>query len=162
SGGVMWVPAQIGLGAPYWNRNIRGAWLGISLATTPAELIRAMLEGIAAQVAQIIAAMVDDTGLVIEALRVDGGLTGSTTLMQLQAELLGFPAEVVANSDAPAAGVCALAARAAGLWADGDMIRQQVHIVETHEPAISADERQAFLNRFDRAIRHLEAWHQDE
>jgi len=162
SGGVMWVPAQIGLGAPYWNRNIRGAWLGISLATTPAELIRAMLEGIAAQVAQIIAAMVDDTGLVIEALRVDGGLTGSTTLMQLQADLLGFPVEVVANSEATAAGVCALAARAAGLWADDDMIRQQVHIVQTHEPAISADERQAFLNRFDRAIRHLEAWHQDE
>jgi glycerol kinase len=160
SGGAMWIPAQLGLGAPYWNRTMRGAWLGIDLATTKAHLTRAVLEGIAAQVAQIVDAMQDDAGLTIDALRVDGGLTGSSTLMQIQANLLGKPVEVLANPEATASGTCALTARAAGLWADDDRIRQQVRVARTFTPAISEDERQAYLKRFDSAIRHLEAWNE--
>ena len=106
--------------------------------------------------------MQDDAGLTIDALRVDGGLTGSRTLMQIQANLLGKPVEVLENPEATAFGTCALAARAAGLWADDDTIRQQVRIARTYTPQISEDERQAFLKRFDRAVRHLEAWHRDE
>ena len=159
SGGVLWVPAQIGLGAPYWNRTLRGAWLGIDLAITKAQLIRSVLEGIAASVAQIVDAMQDDAGLKIDALRVDGGLTNSSALMQIQADLLGKPVEVLANAEATAFGTCMLAARAAGLWADDNRIRQQVRIARTYTPAISEDQRQAHLKRFDRAIRHLEGWY---
>lgn len=159
SGGALWIPAQIGLSAPYWNRTIRGAWLGIDLATTKAQLTRAVLEGIAARVAQIVNAMQDDAGLTIDALRVDGGLTNSSALMQIQADLLGRPVEVLANAEATAFGTCVLAARAAGLWADDDLIRQQVRIDRTFMPSISEDQRQAYLKRFDSAIRYLEGWY---
>jgi glycerol kinase len=160
SGGALWIPAQIGLGAPYWNRTMRGAWLGIELATTKAHLTRAVLEGIAARVAQIVDAMQDDAGLTIDALRVDGGLTGSSTLMQIQADLLGRPVEVLANPEATAFGICALAARAAGLWADDEVIQKQVRVARMYTPQISEDRRQTFLNRFDRAVRQLEAWYE--
>lgn len=160
SGGAMWIPAQVGLGAPYWNRTMRGAWFGIDLTTTVAQLTWAVLEGIAARVAQIVDAMQDDAGLVIGTLRVDGGLTGSNTLMQIQANLLGKPVEVLANPEATASGTCALAARAVGMWTDDNAIRQQVHIARTYTPQSSENTRQTYLKRFDRAIRHLEAWYE--
>jgi glycerol kinase len=162
SGGAVWIPAQIGLGAPYWNRSMRGAWLGIDLATSQAHLIRAVLEGIAARVAQIVEAMCHDTELVIEALRVDGGLTASRVLMQIQADLLGIPVEVVEETQSTTIGVCTLAARASGMWAQDDLIRQRVKIATTYEPTLSADKRRHILDNFDRAIRHLEAWHRNE
>src|SRR5439155_7096519 len=120
--GVLWVPAQIGLGAPYWARSIRGAWLGLDLSSSRAHMARAVLEGIAAHVAQIVRAMLDDAGLSITSLRADGGLTGSRTMMQIQADLLGYPVEVVSNPQATASGVCALAARASGLWSSDERI----------------------------------------
>lgn len=162
TGGALWIPAQLGLGAPYWNRTLRGAWLGLDLATSAAQLTRAVLEGIAARVAQIVDAMQDDAGLNIGTLRVDGGLTHSRSLMQIQADLLGRPVAVLANPEATASGICALAARASGLWANDDAIRQQVRVERVYNPQISEDARLSFLDRFDKAVRHLEAWHQYE
>jgi glycerol kinase len=162
SGGAMWIPGQIGLGAPYWSRDIRGAWIGLDLRTNQTHLIRAVLEGIAARVAQIVDAMLDDTGMSIERLQVDGGLTRSKTMMQIQADLLGYPVAVLENPEATAAGVCALAARATGIWQSDQTIQENLKIVQAYEPAISADEREAFLNKFDRAVMHLKAWHNDE
>jgi glycerol kinase len=159
SGGAMWIPAQIGLGAPYWERGIRGAWLGLDLATTRAHLARAVLEGIASNVARIVQAMAEDAGLTITALRADGGLTNSQTMMQLQADLLGFPIEVVMNKEATASGVCGLAARASGVWESDEPILRQVKIGRTYEPSISADQREAHLHKFDRAIHFLKGWH---
>jgi glycerol kinase len=159
SGGVLWVPAQIGLGAPYWNRDVRGAWLGIDLSTSQAHLIRAVLEGIAAHVTRVIHAMISDTQLMISALRVDGGLTNSATMMQIQADLLGYPVEVIDNREATTSGVCALAARATGLWQSDDLIYQQVRVAKTYEPAVSEDKRLVMLDRFDRAVDALKEWH---
>ena len=155
SGGALWIPAQIGLGAPYWERTMRGAWLGIDLATTRAHLARAVLEGIAAHVARIAEAMIADTGLAISVLRVDGGLTASQTMMQIQADLLGFPVEVIENKEATASGVCALAARACGLWAADDEIVRRVQIGRRYDPQLSEDQRATHLDRFDRAIQGL-------
>jgi glycerol kinase len=156
SGGALWVPAQVGLGAPYWERSMRGAWLGLDLNTSPAQLARAMLEGIAANVAQIVETMRDETGLSIARLRVDGGLTASRTLMQSQADLLGIPVEVVANPEATASGAGILAARAAGLHSSGEPV--PVSIAQTYEPTLSEPERRARLDRFNQAILHLKAW----
>jgi glycerol kinase len=161
SGGVVWIPAQVGLGAPYWNRTVRGAWLGVSLSTTKANMIRAVLEGICVRVAQIVRAMRADSGLSINVLRVDGGLTGSETMMQIQADLLGMPVEVVEDRESTAAGMCRLAARAAGLWTSDDRLRQQVRIARSFEPEKPEDWRQTLLDRFERAVSHLEAWHHD-
>jgi glycerol kinase len=113
-------------------------------------------------VAQIVDAMLDDTGMSIERLQVDGGLTRSKTMMQIQADLLGYPVAVLENPEATAAGVCALAARATGIWQSDQTIQENLKIVQAYEPAISADEREAFLNKFDRAVMHLKAWHNDE
>jgi glycerol kinase len=161
SGGVMWIPAQIGLAAPYWNRAIRGAWLGIDLATSHAHLVRAVLEGIAASVAQIVRAMMADTGLTIPYLRTDGGLANSQAMMQIQADLLGCPVQVLDNPEATTLGTCALAALAAGLWESDEAILQQVRVARTYQPGISDDQREAFLDRFDRAILKLQEWHGD-
>ena len=158
SGGALWIPAQVGLGAPYWERSIRGAWLGLDLSTTRAQLVRAVLEGIAANVVQIVQAMMDDAKLTISSLRVDGGLTASKMMMQIQADLLGCPIEVVANPEATAIGVSALVARATGLWSSDDMIFRQVQIGQTYQPRLSEDRRRAQMDRFNEAIYHLKAW----
>ncbi len=156
SGGALWIPAQVGLGAPYWERSLRGAWLGLDLSTSRAQLARAMLEGIAANVAQIVRAMSDDTGLSVSRLRVDGGLTASRTLMQSQADLLGIPVEVVANSEATASGAAILAGVASGLWASLDQM--PVPIAQTYQPGLTEHERLRRLDRFNGAIYHLKAW----
>ncbi len=158
SGGVTWIPAQAGLGALYWNRSIRGAWLGIDLATSQGHMIRAVLEGIAAHVARVIQAMLSDTALPITTLRVDGGLTKSHTMMQIQSDLLGHPVEVIANSEATTSGVCMLAARASGLWSSDDAIRQKIQVAKIYEPRLSEDQRLNILNRFERAIGCLKDW----
>lgn len=156
SGGALWIPAQAGLGAPYWERALRGAWLGLDLSTSRAQLARAMLEGIAANVAQIVATMTADAGLPVSSLRVDGGLTASRTLMQSQADLLGIPVEVVANPEATASGVASLAGLAAGLWSALDPL--PVPIAHTYQPMLPERERQQRLDRFNEAIVHLKAW----
>ncbi len=159
SGGVMWIPAQTGIGPPYWDRAVRGMWLGISLATERAHLVRAVLEGIALCVVQVVLAMLQDSGLAIAGLRVDGGLTNSKALMQMQADWLGYPVQVLADPQATARGVCSLAARQAGLWLTDEPIERQVRIAHIYEPALSADQRAARLADFEKAISLLRTFH---
>ena len=109
AGGVTFVPALAGLGAPFWRADARGAFSGLSLGTTRAHLARAVLEGIAAQVAWLARSVADDLGAPLARLRVDGGLTRSRQLLQLQADLAQVPVEVYPTPDATADGVAALA-----------------------------------------------------
>ncbi len=112
AGGVLAVPALAGLGAPWWQPQATASFHALSLATTSAELVRAVVEGIAAQVAVLCAAMERDLGAAMPALRVDGGLTRSRVLLQAQADLLQVPVEVYPTPDATALGAAALARRA--------------------------------------------------
>ena len=112
--GVVFVPSLAGLGAPFWAPEARGAWLGLSLATRREHLVRALVWGIAAQVAALARAMGDDVGRPLERLRVDGGLTRSAALMQAQADLLRAPVELYPSADATALGVGALARLGSG------------------------------------------------
>ncbi len=153
---VIWIPAQIGLGAPYWNRTLRGGWLGIGLDTQPAHLVYAVLEGIALRVVQIVRAMTSDSGLPVTQLRADGGLTHIQTLMQLQADLLGKPVDVLADTQATGRGVCYLVARQSGFWNTDDEVVRQVHIAKTFEPTWGDDRRESRLSIFDRAILALQ------
>jgi glycerol kinase len=109
SGGVTFVPALAGLGGPWWRSDVRGSITGLALETTPAHLVRALVEGVAAQVAELAAAAAADLGAPLTGLRVDGGLTRSRVLMQVQADLLGVPVEVYGSPDATALGVGAVA-----------------------------------------------------
>ncbi|MER6346275.1 FGGY family carbohydrate kinase [Streptomyces sp. NPDC001595] len=109
SGGVTFVPALAGLAAPWWRGDLRGSLTGLGLDTGPGHLVRALCEGLAAQVAELADAAAGDLGTPLDVLRVDGGLTRSALLMQTQADLLQRPVEVSALPDATALGAAALA-----------------------------------------------------
>ena len=108
SGSVSFVPALAGLAAPWWRADAKAAFSGMSLATHRGQLIRAVLEGIAAQIADLAAACAADLGDSLRSLRVDGGLTRSSVLMQAQADLLQLPVEVYPSAHATALGAAAL------------------------------------------------------
>lgn len=107
--GVTFVPALAGLAAPWWRGDLRGSVTGLGLDTTAGHLVRALCDGVAAQVAELADAVATDLGAPLAALRVDGGLTRSALLMQAQADLLGIPVEVSALPDVTALGVGAVA-----------------------------------------------------
>ena len=115
SGGVTFVPALAGLAAPYWKPHAKAAFTGMSLGTERGHLVRAAIEGIAAQVALLAQAAGRDLGAPLSRLRVDGGLTRSTTLLQVQADLLQCPVDVYPSPHATALGVAAFASIGAGL-----------------------------------------------
>ena len=108
SGNVSFVPALAGLAAPWWRADAKAAFSGMSLATDRGQLIRAVLEGIAAQIADLAAACAADLGDSLKSLRVDGGLTRSAVLMQAQADILQLPIEVYPSAHATALGAAAL------------------------------------------------------
>ena len=109
SGGVQFVPALAGLAAPWWRSDATAAFVGMRLATGRGEIVRAVLEGVAANVAELVALVASDTGVPVQRLRVDGGLTQSTALMQAQADLLQVPVDVYPSAHATALGAAALA-----------------------------------------------------
>jgi glycerol kinase len=152
SGGVRFVPALAGLGAPYWRPEARGAFAGLSLSTGRAHLIRAVLDGLAASVALLARAVAADLGQPLTALRADGGLTRSRLLLQAQADLLQVPVEVPRSPDATALGVAALArlgtGQAASLAEAVGPVRAEVVV----EPSIGPDEAAERLAGFEAAV----------
>ena len=112
--GVVFVPALTGLGSPHWDPDARGLVTGLTRGTTRAHLVRATLEAIAFQVADVLEAYPGDVGV----LRADGGATRNRFLMQFQSDLLGCPVEVAADTETTALGAAALAGLAVGTWAD--------------------------------------------
>ncbi|WP_260462051.1 FGGY family carbohydrate kinase [Streptomyces lateritius] len=153
AGGVTFVPALAGLAAPWWRGDVRGSLTGLGLDTTPGHLVRALCEGIAAQVVELAAAVAADRGGPLTSLRADGGLTRSALLMQTQADLLQLPVEVSSSPDATALGVAAVAR----LGHDpGLTLREAVPAWKpsaVYEPRISADEAAARLVGFRDEVR---------
>jgi glycerol kinase len=161
-GEAVFVPSLAGLGAPFWAPEARGGWLGLSLATRREDLVRAVITGIAAQVASLARAMGDDMGRPLERLRVDGGLTRSAALMQAQADLLQAPVERYPSADATALGVGALARLGSGVAetpqeAVGDWVPAEVF--EPRMPAAEAAERLAHWEAAAGALAELSRNH---
>lgn len=153
--GVTFVPALAGLAAPWWRGDVRGALTGLGLDTRPGHLVRALCEGIAAQVAELAGAAAADLGAPLTALRVDGGLTRSALLMQTQADLLQRPVEVSALPDATALGVAAVARLG---HSPGLTLREAVPDWKpsaVYEPRVGADEAAERRGRFRSAVRAL-------
>ena len=148
SAGVVFVPGLAGLAAPFWRPNARGIFAGLSLATERAHLIRAVIEGIAAQVAWLARAVAEDLGRPLTRLRVDGGLTRSRTLMQTQADLLQTPVEVYPSPHATAMGVAALARIGVGDARSPAEAIGQWHPAAIFEPQIRGDEAESRLQRW--------------
>jgi glycerol kinase len=140
AGGVIFVPALAGLGAPHWAPGARGLFTGLQLGTERGHLVRAVAEGIAASVALLARAAVADLGAPLGSLRVDGGLTRSRLLMQAQADLLQRPVLICRSPDATALGVAALARLGIGQVADVGQALGAAEVEEVVEPSISGDE----------------------
>ncbi|HZR51409.1 MAG TPA: FGGY family carbohydrate kinase [Streptosporangiaceae bacterium] len=140
SGGVTFVPALAGLGAPHWAPDSRGAFTGLRLGTERGHLVRAVAEGIAASVALLVSAAVADLGAPLSSLRVDGGLTRSRLLMQAQADLLQIPVQVCRSPDATALGVAALARLGVGAAGSVAEAVGPAELEMTVDPSIPPDE----------------------
>ena len=116
SGGVVLVPAFVGMGAPHWRADVRGAMFGLTRGTTRAHVVRAALESLAFQSRDLVEAMAKDAGARVKKLRVDGGAVANDFLMQLQADVLGVPVERPAVIETTALGAALLAGLAVGVW----------------------------------------------
>jgi glycerol kinase len=154
SGGVVFVPAFVGLGAPYWKPAVRGAILGLTRGTTRAHLARATLESLAFQSRDLCDAMARDAGRRIRALRVDGGAAANDFLMQYQADLLGVPVERPAVIETTALGAGLLAGIAVGLWSPGDATRAR-RIERVFRPQRKKAWREAEYGRWKAAVATL-------
>jgi glycerol kinase len=150
TGGVVFVPALTGLGSPHWDPDARGLVSGLTRGTTRAHLVRATLEAIAFQVADVLDAYPGDIGV----LRADGGATGNRFLMQFQSDLLGCPVEVAADADATALGAAALAGLAIGTWPDPDALGRCIGTGARFEPVMSRDEAATRRGEWRDALRH--------
>jgi glycerol kinase len=152
SGGVVMIPAFVGLGAPHWRADVRGALFGLTRGTTRAHLARAALEAIAHQSVDLVEAMARDAGARPRALRVDGGATGNALLMQTQADLLGLPVVRPRELETTALGAAFLAGLGVGLWSshrDLDRARRVGHVFR---PRRGAAWRRAERGRWTRAV----------
>ncbi len=155
SGGVLFVPAFTGLGAPHWDPHASGMMIGIGRGTTKAHIARAALESIALQVTDLMRAMDADTPAPLRELRVDGGASANNTLMQLQADLLGVPVRRPACLETTAMGAAYLAGLAVGFWSGiGDIRREQTGGTLLQPGA----NRSALYARWQEAVARAKHW----
>ncbi|HEY8876406.1 MAG TPA: FGGY-family carbohydrate kinase, partial [Roseateles sp.] len=157
AGGVMFVPAFAGLGAPYWRPDARGALLGLTRGTTQAHIARAALESIAFQSAAVLSAMNADVDAAdrLTELRVDGGASANDLLMQFQADLLGIPVLRPKVIETTALGAALLAGLGTGVYDSTEQIGAIWQLDRAFEPRMSRDEAGARLAEWDRAVRQV-------
>jgi glycerol kinase len=161
AGGVMFVPAFTGLGAPYWNAEARGAIVGLTRGSTVAHIARAALESIAFQSAALLAAMSRDAvaagAAPVSELRVDGGACVNDLLMQFQADLLGIPVVRPQVIETTALGAAYLAGLACGVYAGLDELSAQWKIERRFHPTLSRERAADLMRRWERAVRQAVA-----
>jgi glycerol kinase len=162
SGGVYFVPAFAGLGAPYWNQHARGTMVGITRGTTSAHLARASLESIAYQTLEVLLAMQKDSGINISELRVDGGATVNNLLMQFQADLLQAKVVRPKITETTALGAAYLAGLAVNYWSSLKEIRKQWQVDQTFTPGMKAEETHSLIKGWHRAVKAAIAWADDK
>jgi len=160
SGGVCFVPALTGLGAPHWDPYARGTIVGVTRGTTAAHLARAALEGIAFQVADVVDAMRHDSSLPFTELRVDGGAATNDLLMQLQADLAGLTVVRPAVTETTALGAAYLAGLAVGVWGGEDEVAALWREEKRFEPRLPEAEREAMRSRWAEAVERAKGWEQ--
>jgi glycerol kinase len=156
--GVYFVPAFVGLGAPYWDMYARGTIVGLTRGTTRAHLVRAALEAIAFQSRDVLEAMTADAGVAVDALRVDGGATANDFLCQFQADVLGVPVLRPAVIETTALGAAYLAGLGAGLWPSLDALAGRWSVERAFAPSMDAARREALYDGWRRAVARARDW----
>ena len=162
NGGVYLVPAFTGLGAPHWDPYARGTIVGLTRGSTAAHIARAALESIAFQTADVIRAMEADAGLALSELRVDGGATANSLLMQFQADVLGVPVVRPRVTETTALGAAFLAGLATGFWSGQDELAAQWQPDRRFEPRMEADEVARLTASWQRALGRAQRWAEEE
>jgi glycerol kinase len=158
TGGVYFVPAFVGLGAPHWDAYARGSIFGITRGTNRNHLVRAALESMAYQTRAVVDCMAQDSGRRPEVLRVDGGAARNSFLCQFQADILGLPVERPAAAESTALGAAYLAGLATGFWKDEDELAHQFRVERRFEPAIASSRREDLYDGWQRALERAKRW----
>jgi glycerol kinase len=161
NGGVYFVPAFAGLGAPHWDPYARGTIAGITRGTTSGHLARAALESVAFQVADLIDAMNKDAGKGLRELRVDGGATRNNLLLQMQADLLRIPVVRPAVTETTVLGAAYLAGLAVNYWKGTDEIRSHWKAERTFEPELPESRTTEMRENWKRAVERSKGWIED-
>ena len=158
TGGVVFVPAFVGLGAPHWDAHAAGMLIGLRRDTGPGQIARAALEAIAFQVADVLEAVHSETDAPLHALRVDGGAAVNDLLMQFQADILGVPVVRPRVTETTALGAAYLAGLATGFWPTPDALRAERKGDVRFEPKMDATERSDRRGRWQKAVERAKAW----
>jgi glycerol kinase len=157
NGGVYFVPAFVGLGAPHWDSYARGSIFGITRGTTAGHIARAAVESIAYQVADLLDAMRRDSGDAVRELRVDGGAAANDSLMQFQADILGVPVVRPAVTETTAMGAAYLAGLAVGFWRSG-LDSLAAGKSRCFEPRMPTSQAQSLRDRWNEAVSRSKSW----
>ncbi|MEO6456711.1 MAG: glycerol kinase GlpK [Chloroflexia bacterium] len=160
SGGVYFVPAFAGMGAPYWDPYARGAILGLTRGSGRAEIVRATLESVAYQTRDLLEAMVADSGTALNELRVDGGMVANNFLMQFQADIIGVPVVRPIVTETTALGAAYLAGLAVGYWQSEEEIAQNWAVGRIFTPSMDQATRDRLYNGWVRAVERALRWEQ--
>ena len=161
TGGVYFVPAFVGLGAPYWDQHARGTIVGLTRGTTRAHLARAALEAIAFQSRDVLDAMVADAKANVGRLKVGGGAVANGFLCQFQADVLDTPVDRPAVIETTALGAAYLAGLGAGLWQSLDAVAERYAVERTFTPAMPAAQRAERYENWKRAVERSREWTRD-
>jgi glycerol kinase len=158
TGGVYFVPAFVGLSAPYWDQYARGAILGLTRGSNRNQIIRATLESIAYQIKEVIDCMQQDSGIVNTGLKVDGGACRNNFLMQFQADILGVDVLRPKVVDATARGAAFLAGLAVDFWRDRQELLDTFELDRTFSPAVTPEKREKLFKGWKKAVSRTRDW----
>lgn len=153
SDGVYVVPAFVGLGAPYWDSDVRGAVFGLTRGTEKEQFIRATLESLAYQTRDVLYAMEQDSGISLKTLRVDGGASANNFLMQFQSDILGVPVERPENKETTVLGAAFLAGLAVGVWKDKNEIKKHWKLDKRFEVEMKEEQREDLYEGWHKAVK---------
>jgi glycerol kinase len=158
NGGVYFVPAFSGLGAPHWDMTARGAFFGLTGGVQRQHMVRAVLEAIAFQVKEVVQA-IDRSGVVtVERLRVDGGACQNHWLMQFQSDILGVPIERPKMQDTTVQGAAFAAGLAVGFWQSNEILNSQRQLERVFEPGAGAETGLASFSTWQNAVERAKGW----
>ena len=162
SNGCYVVPAFTGLGAPYWDQYARGTIVGLTRGVNKDHIIRATLESLAYQVNDVLEAMEADSGILLSALKVDGGASANNFLMQTQADVSQAPVHRPNCVETTAMGAAYLAGLAVGYWKDKEDVKKNWSIDRIFQPQIEKETRQKMLSGWKKAVRYAHGWAKEE
>ncbi|EIA21048.1 glycerol kinase [Listeria fleischmannii 1991] len=158
SDGVYVVPAFVGLGAPYWDSDVRGAVFGLTRGTEKEQFVRATLESLAYQTRDVLHAMEEDSKIKLKALRVDGGASANDFLMQFQADILNVPVERPDNLETTVLGAAYLAGLAVGVWEDKNEIVKRWKLDKKFDVKMKEDERETLYDGWHKAVKAAQSF----